>query len=73
MLLQITLGSGLLVLNVLVMAVAALVLETGFRVAHPWLITSPQRPKLLLLIVTGGIWVLLVLTVNIWIWAFMLF
>ena len=44
MLLQIALGSGLLVLNVLVMALAALVLEIGFRVAHPWLVRSPQRP-----------------------------
>jgi hypothetical protein len=73
MLLQIALGSGLLVVNVLVMALAALVLETAFRAAHPWLIHPPQRPKLLLLLVTVGIWVLLVLTVNIWIWAYVLF
>ena len=73
MLLQIALGSGLLVLNVLVMAVAALVLESAFRVAHPWLIRPPQRPKLVVLLVAVGIWVLLVLTVNIWIWAYVLF
>lgn len=73
MLLQIALGSGLLVLNVLVMAVAALLLESGFRVAHPWLVLSPQRPKLLLMLVAVGVWVLLVLTVNIWIWAYVLF
>lgn len=73
MLLQIALGSGLLVLNVLVMAVAALVLESAFRAAHPWLIRPPQRPKLVVLLVAVGIWVLLVLTVNIWIWAYVLF
>lgn len=73
MLLQIALGSGLLVLNVLVMAIAALLLESGFRAAHPWLISPPQIPKLLLMLVAVGIWVLAVLTVNIWIWAYVLF
>lgn len=73
MLLQIALGSGLLVLNILVMAAAALLLESAFRVAHPWLIRPPQRPKLLVMLVAVGIWVLLVLTVNIWFWAYVLF
>jgi hypothetical protein len=73
MLLQIALGSGLLVLNVLVMAVAALVLEIVFRVAHPWLITPPQRTKLLLMLIGVGIWILAVLTVGVWIWAYVLF
>lgn len=69
MFLQIALGSGLLVLNVLVMAVAALVLETAFRSAHRWLLRPPQRAKLLLMLVGVGIWVLLVLTLGVWIWA----
>ncbi len=73
MVLQIALGSALLVLNVLVMALAALVLEIAFRVAHPWLIHPPQRPKLLLMLVAVGLWVLGVLTVGIWMWAFVLF
>ena len=73
MLLQIALGSAVLVVNVLVMAVAALVLETAFRSAHPWLLAPPQRLKLVLMLVAVGIWVLLVLTVNIWIWAYVLF
>lgn len=72
MLVQIALGSGLLVLNVLVMAVAALVLETVFRLAHPWLIRSPQRPKLLLMLIAVGLWVLLVLSIGVWIWALVL-
>ena len=73
MFLQIALGSGLLVINVLVMAVASLVLESAFRTIHPWLLAPPQRLKLLVLLVAVGIWVLLVLTVNIWIWAYVLF
>ncbi len=72
MLLQIALGSGLLVLNVLVMALAALLLESAFRLAHPWLIRPPQRPKLLLMLVGVGLWVLMVLSVGVWIWALVL-
>jgi len=73
MLLQIAIGSGLLVLNVLVMALAALLLESAFRVTHPWLVRPPQRPRLLLMLVAVGLWVLATLTVCIWIWAYVLF
>ena len=73
MLLQIAIGSGLLVLGVLLMALAALVLEIGFRAAHSWLIRPPQRPKLLLMLVAVGLWVLVTLTVGIWMWAYVLF
>ncbi len=72
MLLQIALGSGLLVLNILIMALAALALETAFRAAHPWLVRSPQRPKLLLMLVAVGLWMLVVLTIGVWIWALVL-
>ena len=73
MLLQITLGSCLLVVNVMVMALASLGLETGFRAAHPWLIRPPQRIKLLVMLVAVGLWVLVVLTIGIWTWAYVLF
>lgn len=73
MLLQIALGSCLLVVNVLIMAVAALSLETAFRKVHPWLIAPPQRVKLVLMLVAVGLWVLLVLTLNIWTWAYVMF
>lgn len=66
---QIALGSGLLLINIVVMAVAALVLEVAFRRMHPWLIAAPQRPKLVLLLVGVGLWVLAVITAGVWIWA----
>ena len=69
---QIALGTGLLLVNVLVMAMAALLLEVAFRKAHPWLVAPPQRPKLLLMLVGVGIWVLAVITAGVWIWAFAL-
>jgi hypothetical protein len=72
MLLQIALGSGLLVVNVLIMAVAALLLEVAFRTAHPWLIAPPQRIKLLLMLIGVGLWVLAVITLGVWLWAVVL-
>ncbi|MFN4192786.1 MAG: potassium channel family protein [Tabrizicola sp.] len=51
------------------MAIAALLLEVGFRRLHPWLIAEPQRPKLLVLLVGVGMWVLAVVTVGVWSWA----
>jgi hypothetical protein len=73
MLMQIALGSAVLVVNILVMAVASLLLETAFRAVHPWLIAPPQRLKLVLMLVAVGLWVLLVLTLNIWAWAYVMF
>lgn len=66
---QIALGTGLLVVNVMVMAVAAFLLEVAFRRVHPWLITPPQRPKLLLMLVAVCLWVLAVVTCGVWTWA----
>jgi hypothetical protein len=73
MFIQIALGTGLLVINVLIMAVAAFLLEAAFRQVHPWLITSPQRPKLLLMLVCVCLWVLSVVTAGVWIWALALY
>lgn len=69
MLVQIALGSGLLFVNILVMAVAALLLEVAFRKVHPWLVEPPQRRKLLLMLVGVGLWMLAVITFGVWVWA----
>ncbi len=73
MVLQIALGTGLLLVNVLIMALAAFLLEVAFRRTHPWLITTPQRPKLLLMLVSVCLWVLAVVTAGVWTWALALF
>jgi voltage-gated potassium channel Kch len=69
MFVQIAFGSGLLLINVLIMALAAFLLEVAFRRAHPWLVAPPQRPKLLLMLVGVCLWVLAVVTAGVWIWA----
>ena len=69
MLVQIVAGSVLLTMNIIVAAVAAFVLEVVFQQAHPWLVRPPQRPKLMVLLIGVGLWVLAVITTGVWIWA----
>ena len=69
MLLQITVGTVLLTANIVVAAVAAFGLEVAFQRAHPWLVRSPQRPKLMLLLIGVGLWILGVITIGVWLWA----
>lgn len=69
MIAQLATGAGLLMLNILVAAVAAFWLEMAFRNLHPWMLRPPQRPKLLLLLVIVGLWVLVVITLAVLIWA----
>lgn len=69
MLIQIAIGTVILLVNILVAALAALLLEVAFRRWHRWLVSAPQRPKLLLMLVCVGIWVLGVVTVCVWTWA----
>jgi voltage-gated potassium channel Kch len=66
---QIATGTGLLTLNIVVAALAAFWLELAFRWLHPWLLRPPQRPRLLLLLIGVGLWVLAVITAGVWIWA----
>lgn len=69
MLLQIAVGTALLLVNITVAAVAAMVLEGLLVRAHQWLLREPHRPKLVLLLAGVSLWVLGVVTVGVWIWA----
>jgi hypothetical protein len=69
---QIAIGTGLLIVNLVVMAISALLLEVGFRRAHPWLMAGPQRLKLVLMLIGVGLWVLALVTIGVWVWALVL-
>lgn len=73
MLVQIAVGTGLLVVNIIIAAVAAMVLEVIFQTAHPWLMREPHRPKLVVLLAGVSLWVLGVVTAGVWVWATALF
>jgi hypothetical protein len=70
---QIIIGTFVLMANIAIMAIAAFLLESVFQRGHRWLLRPPQRPKLLLLLVGVGGWVLAVITVGVWLWAGVLF
>jgi hypothetical protein len=70
MLIQITVGTALLILNITVAALAAMLLEVAFVRMHGWLLREPHRPKLVLVVAAVSIWVLGVISAAVWIWAF---
>jgi hypothetical protein len=70
MLVQIAVGTGLLLANILIAAVAAMLLEVAFQRTHPWMLREPHRPKLVLMIAGVSLWVLGVITAGVWVWAF---
>ena len=59
MLLQITLGTCLLLLSVLISALNLWVIEIVFLRGHDWLIRRPHRPKLIILVTVFCVWRLL--------------
>jgi hypothetical protein len=70
MLVQIAVGTGLLLANILIAAVAAMLLEVACQRTHPWMLREPHRPKLVLMIAGVSLWVLGVITAGVWVWAF---
>lgn len=69
MFLELVTGSGLLLVNIVIVALTGFLMEVAFRRMHPWLTLPPQRIKLLLLLIGTGIAVLAVVTAGVWIWA----
>jgi hypothetical protein len=69
MLLQIAVGTVLLLINITLSAVAALGLEVAFQRGHDWLMREPHGPKLVLMLAGVSLWVLGVITAGVWVWA----
>lgn len=69
MFIQIAVGTALLLSNILLAAVAAMVLEEMLSRSHGWLLREPHRPKLVILLAGVSLWVLGVVTAGVWIWA----
>jgi hypothetical protein len=66
---QIAVGSALLIVNILIAAVAAMLLELVFVRSHRWLVRDPHRPKLVIVVAGVSLWVLGVVTTCVWVWA----
>lgn len=69
MLIQIAIGSALLVLSVMTAGISFWVLEWRLVRLRPWLTRPPHRPKLMLVLCSTAFWVLVQMTVAVWLWA----
>ena len=69
MLIQIALGSALVLISILIAGGSYWVMELVLHRLHPWLARRPHRPKLVLVLSMTAIWVLAQMTAGVWIWA----
>ncbi len=69
MFVQIALGSALLVASVMIAGTSFWLLEWRLTHMQSWLTRAPHRPKLILVLCVAAIWVLLQMTVAVWMWA----
>ncbi len=66
---QISIGSGLVILSVLLSGAIFLGLELLLARAYAWLIRRPHRPKMVLVLLISVIAALGMITVSVWVWA----
>lgn len=69
MLLQLALGSSLIVVTALVAALAWWILEIFLIRTHKWVARPPHGPKLTIALAIAMMWTIVMMTVSVWIWA----
>ncbi|MCP3972853.1 MAG: two pore domain potassium channel family protein [Rhodobacteraceae bacterium] len=69
MLVQLAIGSALIVVTILVAGAGFMVMEALLSHRRAWLSRPPHRPKLLILLCGVVLWILLIATAGVWFWA----
>ncbi|SFR98172.1 Ion channel [Yoonia litorea] len=69
MLVQIAIGSLLLVSSVLIAGMSFWLFELRVTRLRPWLTRAPHRPKLIMVLCLTALWVLVQMTIAVWMWA----
>lgn len=69
MFVQIAIGSLLMLTTISLTGATLLLVETLIRRFHPWLTREPHGPKLATVLIVAALWVMGVVTVDVWIWA----
>lgn len=69
MLIQILLGSALMIATILIAGASFWVMEALFRLFRPWLLVEPHPPKLMVVVCAAALWVIGLVTVDVWLWA----
>ncbi|ARE41773.1 Kef-type K+ transport system putative NAD-binding component [Rhodovulum sp. P5] len=70
MLIQIVLGSILILLTIIVFALGFWFAETAITRFNPWLVRRPHPPKLVLVLVAAVLVLLSAMTASVWLWAY---
>lgn len=69
MFVQIAIGSGLLIMTILIAGLSFAAMEMAFLALRPWLNRRPHRPKLILMLCIAALWILAQYTAGVWLWA----
>jgi len=69
MVIQISLGTFVMLLSTLVAGLAYVLLEWLLTARNRWLLRPPHALKIMLLLVGSVFWILAIVTVSIWLWA----
>lgn len=70
MILQIGIGTVLLLLSILISGASYGAMELVMIRMRPWLAREPHGPKLMLALSAAAVWILAQVTVAVWLWAF---
>ena len=69
MFVQIAIGSLLMLTTISLTGATLLVVEVLIRRFQPWLTREPHGPKLAIVLIAAALWVMGVVTVDVWTWA----
>ena len=72
MVVQIVIGTGVILFSLIIAGLAFWSIETGVSRASPWLVKKPSTPKLMAVLLATAFVLLLVMTATVWIWALIL-
>jgi hypothetical protein len=69
MLIQIVIGSALLLVSIAIAGGSLWTLESILMRANPWLTREPHRQKIMLVLCVASVWALAVVSIGVWLWA----
>jgi len=72
MFVQIAIGSVLLLITIAVAGLSFWAMEITVVRMRGWFLRPPHRPKLMLMLSVSAVWVLVQMTIGVWLWAFTL-
>ena len=69
MVIQLALGTVLMLLSILIAGGSFWMMEVWLIRFRPWLTRAPHRPKLILVLCVAAVWIMVQVTAGVWLWA----